>query len=406
MSRRAFTGFMFQSPVADGVANTGPGTFAYDTATVVRNAGSTSVRITTTAQGQTYISTLFGAAVTTGTIYARSYGYFSSYPSVRTGILEIGSTGGGQWCDASINTDGTVNLETQLGVSSTSGTVLSTNTWYRFEMAFSPVAAGDETVEIRVYAGDSTTPLITSGPTTLAITTTGIGYIATGSLPAATNTWDVYLADFAINDNGGVTQNSWVGPSRTVTLLPVAAGTAGTAEANWTKPGGGTTSKWTSVDNIPPVYAADSTVVGSAESFLRNATAASSDVTLACTDYATAGIGVLDTINLVQPFGVLGSSSTTAKTGTLGMPSNPTIAQANVAYPTTVASSTATTWARRASTVAVAPSVTLGTQPQIRLNRPATAAGTAMVNALGVLVDVTPGVATATPSRRTLLGVG
>lgn len=389
MGRIFNTGFGFQSPVADGYGQVGTG-FTYST-TTVRNSGSVSQRVNPSAAGQTYIDFQLASVINDASGFARIYAYFPALPPSKVDVLEMGSSGGAQWFGASLNPSGTVNLETSTaGVLATSVATLATNTWYRFEVSAAVTsAASNDTLEVRIYLGDSTTPLFTLGPSATAWMTAGIKYVDAGSLViTGTMSWDVYLSDFAVNDSAGSNQNSWVGPGRIYTLRPVAAGTAGTAEANWTTTAA---NKWTPVAASPPTY----TTATSNATSLSNSTAASSDVTLACTDYTTAGIGGSDVINVVQPIAVLGSSSTTAKTGTLGMPANPVVSQANVAYPVVVASTTATTWARLGGTMTYAPSVTLGTQPQIRLNRPATSAGTAATNALAILVDVTPGVASA-----------
>jgi hypothetical protein len=201
--------------------------------------------------------------------------------------------------------------------------------------------------------------------------------------------WD----DVAVNNSTGSDQNTFPGVGEIRVLVPVAAGTAGTNEANWTKPGGSTTSKWTAVDNEPPIYQADSTAAGDAEKFLRNATNASSDLTLACTSYTNAGVGASDTITVVVPMANTGSSSATDTTGTLGMPSNPTIAQLAIStFDNGIASTTATTWPVKYGTTTYSPSVTKSTQPEIRLNR-AAVARTVMTNAIGVIVESVPGVA-------------
>lgn len=392
MAHRYFTGFGLQAAHADGLSFTNAGAITYNTSTV-RNAGSTSLRVTPSAVALTY-ATVNMTNTVDATVFNRFYVYVPALPSANVALLEVGN--GTNWHDLTLMTDGTILLETNIGTMVQSVSAVPVATWIRIESSALVSSTTTDTFEARIYGGDSTSPLFTVGPTTQAWQNVGINYESLGALTGAALTWDVYYSDWAFNDSTGSSQTSWRGPGRVFTLRPTGAGTAGTAEANWTKPGGATTTKETAVDNTPPLYQADSTNVAQAETMLRNATAASSDTTHAVTTYTAAGVAATDTVQVVQPLAVLGSSVTTAKSGTLGTPSNPTIAQLTVAYPTTVASATATTWSRVLGSISYAPSVTLGTAPNIRLNRPVTAAGTAMTNALAVLVEARPA-ATVTP---------
>jgi hypothetical protein len=391
MARLYTTGFGLQSFTADGFAvSNNPGAVSYSTSTV-RNTGSTSLRVNPSATILTNTLVSLTNVVDT-TVLSRVYARFPTLPVPASGIglIEVGN--GTNWCDTTILSDGTMRIETNIGVLGNSTTALTTNTWYRFESSALVSSTTTDTFSVSVYPGDDLTPLLTLGPFTQAWQNVGINYSAIGALASVAVTWDVYFSDWAINSSAGTAQTTAPGPGQVFTLRPAGAGTAGTAEANWTKPGGATTTKETAVDNTPPVFLADSTSAADAEKMLRNATAASSDTTHTVMDYTSAGIAANGVIKVVVPVATLGSSVTTAKTGTLGMPANPVIAQANVAYPTTVASSTATTWSYVAGSPSYDPSVTRGTSPEIRLNRPATAAGTAMVNTLAVLVDVQPAI--------------
>jgi hypothetical protein len=369
---------------AEGTTVSGAGTFS---TTTVRTGGQ-AFR-TNAAGGNAY----FRRALTTvlgRTYYARCYTRLASTPTNVASGFYFSNSGVTGYAGVRWTTAPALQLEYTTGTGATSAT-LSLNTWYRVEIAVNFGTGAIDTLEARIY--DTTgTLLSTLGPLTAqAFSETVITFLQFGAEGVVTA--DAFWDDLCVNDNQGSDQNTWAGAGEVRLLRPAAAGTAGTNEANWTKPAGSTTDKWTSVDNQPPVYQADSTAGGDAEDFLRNPTNAASDLTLACQSYTAGGVGANDTITLVTPMAGTGSASATDTSGTLGMPSNPTISQlALTTYDNGIASTTATTWPTQYGTVSYSPSVTKGTQPQVRLNR-AAAARTVMTNALGVIVESVPGAA-------------
>jgi hypothetical protein len=263
----------------------------------------------------------------------------------------------------------------------TGTTVLNEDTWYRIEVAVNVPAAGNGTVELKI---DGNVEIASASYSIGNSAITGCRFGFGGNAGGITA---LYFDDMAINDDQGSDQNSYPGAGSVYALLPAADPQTGTAFANWTKPGGATTARHTSVDNVPPIYIADSTAAGDAEKMLRNPTNAASNLELDLTDYTTAGVPSGETIVLVQPIAGTGSSSATDTSGGLELVSNPAVtSKAITAFDNGIASTTATTWPRAEGNIVYNPTVTRGTQPRIRLARAATAR-TVMTNMLGLLVE-------------------
>jgi hypothetical protein len=263
----------------------------------------------------------------------------------------------------------------------TGTTVLNEDTWYRIEVAVNVPAAGNGTVELKI---DGNVEIASASYSIGNSAITGCRFGFGGNAGGITA---LYYDDMAINDDQGSDQNSYPGAGSVYALLPAADPQTGTAFANWTKPGGATTARHTSVDNVPPIYIADSTAAGDAEKMLRNPTNAASNLELDLTDYTTAGVPSGETIVLVQPIAGTGSSSATDTSGGLELVSNPAVtSKAITAFDNGIASTTATTWPRAEGNIVYNPTVTRGTRPRIRLARAATAR-TVMTNMLGLLVE-------------------
>ncbi len=117
------------------------------------------------------------------------------------------------------------------------------------------------------------------------------------------------------------------------------------------------------------------------------------------TTYTAAGIKATDIVNVVVPVVSTGAPVTTsAKQGTVGVVSNPTIA--NVALSSTgtagafwqgnAAGAWPTGWKWSVGTAAYSPAVTLGTAPVMRLTQVTSSTRIALADAMGIYVDYTP----------------
>jgi hypothetical protein len=133
---------------------------------------------------------------------------------------------------------------------------------------------------------------------------------------------------------------------------------------------------------------------------IRNATSnANVNYDATMTTYTAAGVGSSDTVNVVLPMVATGAPvSTSAKAGTVGVASNPTIANVNLgtggtagAFWSGVAIGTYPTGNKWSfGTTTYAPTVTVGTAPVMRVTQVTSSTRIAIVSEMGIYVDYTP----------------
>jgi len=246
---------------------------------------------------------------------------------------------------------------------------------------------------VRTVAGTSVPFIAVDGVSGAAATASPTGTVyqvgADSVGPAGT---DIYIDDIIIDDTG------FLSPSKVAMLVPTADSAIGTG---WTLGSGGTTSLFGGVDNIPPTAVADAGTTAQ----IRNATSnANVNYDATMTTYAAAGIAAGDTILAVQPvISTAAPVTTSAKLGTVGVASNPTIANIALgaggtagAFWSGVAGGTwPTGWKGSFGTLTTSPSVTLGTAPVMRVTQVTASTRIAMVALMGINVAWTPAAAAA-----------
>jgi hypothetical protein len=351
--------------------------------TAVKRSGVASFKATAT---NTYHQRAF-AGVLARTYFIRAYYRIPSAPTGLHRPFQVGqSSGTAILALEMVNGTNVLRLLNGLGTTLATGTkVLSANTWYRIEISLNMAAAGNSAFELRIdgvtdISGSFTLNNAAPGQLRFGCTSGNIGGLAA-----------IYHDDVAINDDQGADQNSWPGVGAVYALLGAADPGTGTATANWTKPGGATTNRHTSVGK-PLVYQADSTLVADAEKFVRNPTNAASEFEIDMTDYTAGGVPSGETIRLIQPVAGTGSTSATDTTGSIECLSNPVIAsKALTTFDNGIASSTPTTWPRADGDVVYNPTVTRDTRPRVRLSR-AAANRIVMCNMVALVVETGPSV--------------
>lgn len=205
-----------------------------------------------------------------------------------------------------------------------------------------------------------------------------------------------YVDDYALNDSTGAAQNSYPGEGSIVMLFPTGDSAKGTG---WTNDAGTTTNLFDAVDNTPPVGIADTTASTGLHQ-IRNATSnanVSYDATM--TSYQSAGLGPNDTVTVVVPLIVTGApTGTGAKQGTVGVVSNPTIANVALGSPTAgaffrdVAAGTYSSgWKLSLGTTTYNPTVTRATSPVMRVTQVTSSTRVSMVAFMGMYVEYIPG---------------
>lgn len=329
------------------------------------------------------------------TYYARMYVNLDSLPTsgntenlcgyndgtFAIGFIRVTSTGALQLISKS---------STQVGSDSPA---ITTGSYFLLEVAIN-IASGsgaDDYVEARLngisFASTTTATIGTVAPVDFRFVSMNGGVGVTG----------MTMDDLGLNDSSGSQQNSWPGIGSVILLKPTADSTVGTG---WTNDQAATTNLFNSVDNTPPIGIADTTSGGGTHQ-IRNATSnANVNYDATMTTYSAAGITANDIINLVLP--VINTSapvSTSAKQGTVGVASNPTIT--NIAlgalgtsgafWGGTAAGTYPTGWAKWSfGTITYNPAVTVGTAPVMRVTQVTSSTRIAMVDAMGIYVDYTP----------------
>lgn len=352
-------GFETRAALSEGITLNGTSAISQ----VQARTGTSSVRCNPASGASGSIS------ITTATNSVQHFGLFiATLPSITR--LIAGATAAASLRLTSTGQIGAYDASTQIG---TTTTTFVTGQWYwisfRFSTTFGTTLAVNGAVEI---TGASS---FENGGT--------LGF--TGTEPSAA---DIYIDDVIV-DSG-----SFLGPSKVAQLLPTADSAR---SAGWVGGAGGTTSLFDAVNNNPPVGVADT---GTNTSQIRNATAeanGSYDATM--TTYSAAGLVSSDTVVAVQAGTVTAAPVvTSAKQGTVGVVSNPTIANVALAAGGTagafwsgVAGGTFPTgWKTSFGTVSSLPSVTLGTAPVMRITQVTSSTRIADVCAMWMYVAYTP----------------
>lgn len=289
---------------------------------------------------------------------------------------------------------------TQLGSDST--LTVATSTWYRVEANVLVNTGTIDTAALRVAGPDEVDETVAS-LTSLNINDSVTTAAQFGVCQNTGGTLNIWVDDVAVNDSTGSAQTSWAGPGSVALLRPTADSAVGTG---WTDGAAATTNLWTSVDNTPPTGVTDTASTGGGK-IIRNATAnASVNYDATMTTYTAAGIAAADTINVVVP--VVSTAApvvTSAKLGTYGIVSNPTIANISLGAGGTsgafwggaAGGTYPTGWKTSFGTTTYAPSVTLGTAPVARITQTTSSTRIADVEFMGLYVDYTVGVAAGIP---------
>jgi hypothetical protein len=358
----------------------------YDTGTV--RSGAVSWKCDSTA-GNVVATTIGAFTYVLGTTYyARAYFNFTTLPTAAaTRLIEVG----GNYV-VRIKSDNKLYLTNLTGGTFDIGSpsaALVTGTWYRIEVAFKIDTGALDYAEL-MLDGVSVASETNANRTDSPFTALNIGL---NQAPGASIV--CYVDDIALNDSSGGSQNSWPGAGNVVMLRPTADSAVG---AGWTLGSGGTP-LFGGVDDSPPAGVADAGTTAQ----IRNATSnANVNYDATMTTYTAAGVPAGATVNVVDPIVATAAPVvTSAKAGTVGVASNPTIA--NVAlgaggtpgafWSGVTAGTYPTGWKISHGTITYAPAVTLGTAPVMRLTQVTSSTRIAMACFMGIYVDYTPGAA-------------
>lgn len=398
MARLFTAGFEVQEPAAavGGIDFVSSGTNAgtYNTNLSFVRSGGVSGKIDSGAGNATSGFRLLSLAMTSKTNYIRIYVYIPAFPSAGCEIIHHNTTARG--FGVRLNTDGTVQLWNPATNTSLSATTaqLQVNTWHCIEV-LQIINATPQITDLTLRVDYNL--IVSVSGLTLTVNATealGLGWLRAGVGVSTV----LYFDDAAVNDSTGASQNSYPGEGKVVLLKPTSLNANG---GSWTDDAAATTSAalFTAIDNTPPNGIAD-TIAGGGNHQDRNA-AANTSLDMNMTDYTTAGVAATDRIRVVIPIINTGAPVVTgAKTGSVGVVSNPTIT--NIAFVNggtaaanfwsgTTAGTYPTGWKWEKGTTIYDPTVTPGTSPVMRVTiTGGTTSRIAMVDFMGMYVEYSP----------------
>lgn len=231
------------------------------TTTIWQNfVGTTPTVVTTTphsgtyhaqtiaTNGNSFLKGQFANVATTGTFFFSWYEQVNTTPNIDADILGVQSNAGLTSVTVTWLATGKIRLNNVV----TSHTVdtastFSTGTYYRFELSDVVSSTGTGTLELRIYAGDSTSPLediLTNSGTPENTVSTNVHVIIVGK-GGSTSTF--LFDDVRINDSTGGSQNTWLGPGKIALMKP-----ASDTTVTWSR--GGTLAQptnWQGISEVP-----------------------------------------------------------------------------------------------------------------------------------------------------------
>lgn len=277
-----------------------------------------------------------------------------------------------------INTDGTLRISSGGASIETSTSALSADSaWHiiTFDVGWSAGSGRRVYVDGVEWASSSATAATAQNSAT-------VGLQSAFNISA-----DVYFDDCRCYDSstGGA-----VNLGNQILLLP----TGDPADRlGWTNGGGGTTSIFEGVNNIPPVGVAAST---DGTKIKHAATGTNRDYVATMQTYTDAGVPAGATVNAVMALCNDGEAvSTGTKAGGIWIASNPAQTAGGSSFDfgndtATVIGTFPTGWVTHYGPVTSAPSVTLGTAPTVTVRKNGSTSREVAVDFLGLYVDYTP----------------
>jgi hypothetical protein len=373
MTRLFQTGFEIQTHITGGG---GPDGNTSNFSTSTKRSGAASLRLAASSNSSAGIP----SNTSTGKVYLRTYFYKTGNHSSAHNIWAFSFTANGT---VAINSSGQIYLLSQAGVQiGSASSALSDNTWYRIEVELDFTTGGQTTVTLKLDGttlGSGITAASLSGMTTANFYGPPVGASVT-----------YYYDDFAMNDNSGSVNNSWCGAGAVLLMLP----DADVQDGSWTVASGGNTNQYDSINNTPPTgsAASDAARIENIDGSPDNST---DELRVSTPSYTSLGLASGATVNAIIPWVCAGEEvSTGTKSISFGLLSNPAgslNAVADVTNGVTGAVGTyPATWYWQKGAAIEAPSVTLGTAPQLNLRKTDTGTRSATVCFLGAYVDYTP----------------
>ena len=333
----------------------------------VARSGSLSYKFVASGANQVIRSSFATHGLTTGATGTTYWGTFwfrvpsawLPYTGSNAALAVWRTAAAGTLCSVRIKSDNTLYLADQSNAQIGSvSAAISADAWHKVDLS----------VQINAGATDQASFYLNN--TLVASTTTGNfsdsapGAFDFGLFGTPTAGSILYVDDYLLQDSTGSSNNTRPGDEKVVLLLPVSDNALG----NWKDGAGGTTNIFGSVDNVPPIGVSVATS-GASNQIENNVNAATNNYDANLRSYTAAGIGSSDTITALRHYAVVGSDSTTGSdTISHSIVSNPAIGATSTSCDI-VAGTFPTSWNYGKGTLTENPSVTMGTQPVMRVQK-------------------------------------
>lgn len=319
----------------------------------------------------------------------------TSLPSATLQFARCNDNGGvsAQKWALRISTAGAASLvDSANALVGTASAALSINTWYVAEVTWKDVASGNGQLGWHLYKDSDGTLLKDVAASAQSITNSTTLELRLGHITAAETATSIQIDDVAINTDSGTSgQESWPGwNGKVVHLWPASDNSVGTG---WAEADGTTNSLFADVNHTPPIGTVTASATNNEQ--IKNSTASASVLYYAANmdSYTTAGISANATINTVcAGVRTAGSSTTGTNDARFSITSNPaeggdTTLTGGFDSVAAAESGTTPAWQTGLSPYTYFPSVTLGTQPVLRVGKNANTTRIHQVDQMWIQVD-------------------
>lgn len=369
----------FSSSIGSPERRSHSGTITRDTA--IKRSGAASWKFDSTAGNVAANVNLDSAAAYSAatTYFFRFYMRFAALPSSSVVVFTLNAG----WA-VRLTSGGKLQLirvtgSTQVGSDSTE--TIAVDTWHRIELMFIMSSGSQGTdAELRL---NGTTVAIDTGQTMTGMSTPLFGWT---TAPGASKV--MYMDDYACGDSTGADNNTWIGASNIIMMLPISDNNRGV----WTAGAGGTTSLFDAVNNFPPAGLANASATNTSQIKILS-TSLPSNCDLNLDTYLNAGVPAGSLIESVMLCAVSGEDPATGtKAGTIESVSNPASGASpsfNFGLDAGLQGTYAGLWAWHRHCFSVSTQPTLSTAPVIRITCTSGSTGTRAASCcyLGMYVE-------------------
>lgn len=365
------------------------GTPTFDT--TIKHTGTRSLKCVGNQYGR-----VTGVLASGKTAFAKAWVNHTAWTTAASGYCTVITFDGSVAAGAGVDKNGVLSAGAYPGTGTVLAGVgataqLALNTWYLIEVKVVLTTTTITTIEVRLNGVVLSTNTVSHA--------SADSHVFFGDQDGAGGA-TMYFDDYAINDSTGASQTSYPGDGRVVVLL----GTADSSRTGFTAGAGGTTSLDAAVNHVPPAGLVLASATNTSQ--IKDATSNTTDNYVATLQTPTAaGVPTGASVTLAQAIAVIGNSSVTSRSMGLTAVSNPAIAEALGGTLTTAAGTYPTGWSLLPGTLAIAPTVALGTAPTVKIRKNFATTDSVMACLMGLMIEFVPAGVTVTATQASAASV-